>query len=465
MVLFFAGCKKNPPAAKILTSIAVTTPPVKTAYTIGDTFDPTGMVVTATYSDKSTSEITITANMLSYDFSTVGNKTVTITYDGQTTTFTGITVNAALAITGFSPAEAQHDSIITITGVSFNPTPANNIVAFNGIAATVVSATTTQLTVKVPKDKNSSGKISVTVANNTATSATNFTYVFTAVVSTLTVGGGNPLSIVLDASDNMYTNNFYSILKITSVGIVSDMNVNFGSVDGLALDGQGNLYVASGSYSTIYKIILSTGEISTLAGNGGQGLTNGFGTAATFNYPSGLTFDGHGNLYVADLFNDAIRKIVIATGQVTTLAGGNGGLDVNYPKGVALDTAGNVYVANYGGSNILRISPTGSVNTLAGSGYGGIVDGKGAAAQFLAPAGIVYDGIGNLYVADITAIRKIVISTGVVTTIAGSGGFGGRADGVGAAAQFSQANAIVMDTSGNLYVADENDGIRKITFE
>jgi len=212
------------------------------------------------------------------------------------------------------------------------------------------------------------------------------------------------------------------------------------------------------------------GVVSTLAGNSNRTYADGMGTAASFIAPSGIAVDGSGNVYVADQLNNRIRKISPA-GLVTTLAGDTAGYAdgtgsaarFNAPAGLAVDASGNVYVADYYNSRIRKISPAGVVTTLAGSGNFSYADGTGSAAKFHAPTGVAVDGSGNVYVADNGnhCIRKIS-PAGVVTTLAGSGGNGGFADGTGAAAKFSYPRDVAIDGSGNLYVAG-GTRIRKIS--
>ncbi len=214
-------------------------------------------------------------------------------------------------------------------------------------------------------------------------------------------------------------------------------------------------------------------NVTTLAGSGGTSYADGTGTAASFNSPSGVAVDAVGNLYVADYFNDRIRKINPA-GVVTTLAGsGNRSFadgpgtfaSFNGPSGVAVDALGNVYVADYYNHRIRKISPAGIVTTLAGSsGFGSYADGPGTVARFNNPTGVAIDAAGNVYVADDGnhRIRKIS-SDGVVTTLAGSG-VAGYNDGIGTAASFNRPIGVAVDTTGNVYVADaSNHRIRKIT--
>ena len=247
---------------------------------------------------------------------------------------------------------------------------------------------------------------------------------------------------------------------------------SFNLPKGITSDGT-NLYVSDTDNNRIRKIVISTGEVTTLAGSGTAGFADGTGNAASFYYPRGITSDGT-NLYVADESNNRIRKIVISTGVVTTLAGsgtatfadgtGNAASFKN-PRGITGDGT-NLYVADTDNNKIRKIViSTGVVTTLVGSGTATFADGTGNAASFYNPKGITSDGT-NLYVADYGnhRIRKIVISTGVVTTLAGSG-TEAFADGTGTAASFSQPSGITNDGT-NLYVADYgNHRIRKIVIE
>ena len=229
-----------------------------------------------------------------------------------------------------------------------------------------------------------------------------------------------------------------------------------------------NLYVVDSASSTIRKIVIATGVVSTFAGSGTTGSANGTGTAASFSHPYRITYSG-GNLYVSDMGNRTIRKIVIATRVVSTLAGSGrmGAVDAtgtaasfNSTEGITTDGT-NLYVVDTGINTIRKIViATGLVSTLAGSGTAGMLDGTNTAASFNYPRGIATDGT-NLYVVDAAnnKIRKIVIATGVVSTFAGSGA-STSADGTGTAASFFWLLGITAD-SGNLYVTDGNT-IRKI---
>ncbi len=247
-------------------------------------------------------------------------------------------------------------------------------------------------------------------------------------------------------------------------GIAAQFNSTFG----IAIDGLGTIYVADSQNHKIRKIT-ADGVVTTLAGST-KGFMDGVGTVAQFDSPRGIAVDVSGNVYVADSYNNRIRKIS-PTGVVTTLAGYTRGFtngvgtaaQFDTPSGVAVDASGNVFVAESSNSAIRKITSGGVVTTLAG-GTSGYKDGVVAIAQFKQPMGIAIDAAGNLYVADTFnhRIRKISLA-GVVTTLAGSG-TSSFADGIGTAASFSAPRNITVDSSGNIYVADTfNKKIRKIT--
>ena len=342
-----------------------------------------------------------------------------------------------------------------------------------------------------------------------------------------------PSGIATDKDGNLYVVDLgnHRIRKITPAGEVSTFagsgergfadgpgnaaafNMGDGIIpNGIAIDALGNLYVADAGNNRIRKIT-PAGEVSTFAGSGEKdgarkgGYADGPGNVARFNAPSGIAIDKGGNLYVADLDNNRIRKIT-PEGEVSTLAGGGdvgwrkksreGIVDgqgsmarFHFPSGIAIDKGGNLYVADSFNHRIRKITPEGEVSTLAGSSVGmglkigGYADGPGDVAEFYYPSGIAIDEEGNLYVVDSgnNRIRKIVVDSKtasltrkqppMVSTFAGSdkedgdgnrNRKGGYADGPGNGAQFNRPSGITIDKGGNLYVADsDNHRIRKIT--
>lgn len=248
----------------------------------------------------------------------------------------------------------------------------------------------------------------------------------------------------------------------------------FSNPTGLARDKAGNLYVADTSNHTIRKIT-PDGTVSTFAGTAGSyGTTDGVGPAARFYGPNGLTVDSNGNVFVCDTYNCTIRKIT-PDGTVSTVAGMSGSMGsedgdrtvarFKRPLGIAIASNGNLYVADGASRSIRMITPAGDVSTFAGNPeQQGLVDGTGTEAQFSEPNSITIDNSGNLYVTDsfYPSVRKISPDR-VVTTLAGNGDAGSQ-DGIGSAAQFREPSGIALDADGNLYVTDTwNNTIRKIT--
>ena len=308
-------------------------------------------------------------------------------------------------------------------------------------------------------------------------------------------GAGNqaqfrlPNNVAVDRAGSVYVadtgNN--TIRKISSSGVVSTfagVTGSHGSADGtgsearfwapfgVAVDGAGNVFVADMANNTIRKIT-PKGAVSTLAGLAGHpGSQDGTGANARFRNPWGVAADDTGNVFVADLSNDTIRKITRA-GVVTTLAGQagmTGSVDgsgsqarFNAPHGVATDHAGNVYVSDSANGTIRKLALGGVVSTLAGlPGYSGNTDGNGHDARFSNPQGLAVDNQGNIYVADTgnDTVRKIT-PLGVVATCAGVAGAGG----VGADTRFNSPGGVAADSAGNVYVADTNNHtVRKIAF-
>jgi len=243
---------------------------------------------------------------------------------------------------------------------------------------------------------------------------------------------------------------------------------------GIVIASNGDAYVTEYLGNRIRKIA-ADGTVSTFAGSGTSGSTNGTGTSASFNAPRGIAIDSAGNLYVTDTGNNLIRKITSA-GVVTTFAGTGGsnysidgtgtGASFGNPRGIVIDAAGtNMYVADTATYTIRKIViATGVVTTLAGSSTSGYNDATGSSARFTNPYGLAIGTDGTLYLAEQGnhVIRKITPG-GTVSTLAGVYG-GGNANGTGDAAAFNQVSGIAMGADGVLYVADTgNNIIRKVT--
>jgi len=301
-----------------------------------------------------------------------------------------------------------------------------------------------------------------------------------------------PYAIAVDAAGNVYVTDTgnQNIRKITAGGTVTTLAgtlgvpgsldgtglaAQFNLPEGIAVDTAGNVYVSDTNNHTI-RLISPAGLVTTLAGAAGQpGSGDGVGAAARFNDPAGLAIDAAGNLYVADFGNSTIRKLAPG-GSVTTLVGAaqqagsadgvGGAARFSHPSAVAADSAGNLYVADTSNQTVRKVSAGGAVSTLAGTpGVGGRADGTGAAASFFYPGGIAVTGTGTVYVADTgNHSLRVVAPSGVVATLAGAAGLPGSTDGTGGAALFNYPDGVAVDIFGSLYIADHgNNTIRKMT--
>lgn len=261
------------------------------------------------------------------------------------------------------------------------------------------------------------------------------------------------------------------IRKVTPAGLVTTFATGLNDPSGLAMDAQGNLYVAEYSGVKIVKIT-PAGSTSILAGSS-YGSLDGTGTEARFSVLSDIVFGPDDNLYVTDYSNHTIRRVSL-DGVVTTLAGsGSAGLIdgpgtsalFNGPSNLTFDADGNLYVTDSGNSVIRKINLEGEVSTLAGSGSSGFSDGAGTLAEFNLPFGIALDQDNNLIVADFNNRRlRRVTTSGEVTTILGSGAAEER-NGTGTEAAFNGMFDLAFDKSGNLYVSTGSNGnsIRRVS--
>jgi RHS repeat-associated protein len=251
---------------------------------------------------------------------------------------------------------------------------------------------------------------------------------------------------------------------------------------GVAVDTAGNIYIADSTNNRIRKVAASTGDISTVAGNGTAGYSGdgGAATSAELSNPIGVVVDAAGNIYIADEVNNRIREVTASTGIITTVAGdgtrgysGDGGAatsaELYYPFGVSVDAAGNIYIADYGNARVRKVTAsTGIITTVAGGGTAGVGDGGAAtSAELCDPSGVALDAAGDIYIADAcnNRIRKVTASTGDISTVAGNGtaGYSGDA-GSATSAELDFPIAVAVDTGGNFYIADyANDRVRRVT--
>jgi uncharacterized protein (TIGR03437 family) len=296
-----------------------------------------------------------------------------------------------------------------------------------------------------------------------------------------------PRAIAVDAAGNLYIADWFCarVLRVVN-GVVSIFagSGNPGFADGpaaqarfrynygVAVDAQGNVYVADSANERIRMI--SKGVVNTLVGNGNAGFSgdNGPATNGELNSPTGVGVDSLGNLYIADFGNNVVRKV--ANGIITTIAGGgtatNGGSAtgafLNGPTGVAIDPVGNAYVADTGNHRVLKVSG-GVYSTVAGNGSAGYSGDSGPAtsAQLHSPTYLALDSAGAVYISDSGnhAIRKV--ANGSITTVAGTGTPGYDNDNVPAiSAKLNSPSGLAVDGSGNIYIADTNNQrIRKVS--
>lgn len=318
--------------------------------------------------------------------------------------------------------------------------------------------------------------------------------------------GGHHTRLAFDASGNLYMSDPYwvDLVDVTTGALQpvagsawADLGATsspFGGdggpataaqlsrVLGFAFGPSGTMYIAEADNHRVRRVTppTSTLELTTLAGTGVPGYT-GEGTASVsaLNFPSGVAVDASGNVFVSDSSNHRIRRVTPA-GAMTTYGGtgtqgyvGDGGpataARLNTPRGVAVDAAGNVYVADYANHRVRRIrASTGVISTIAGTGIAGFSGDGGVAtnARLYHPAAVAVDAAGNVYIADQhnMRVRRVAAATNVITTIAGNGTPGTFGDGGPAVfAQLNYPQGVAVDGSGNVYIADTyNSRIRRI---
>jgi len=399
-------------------------------------------------------------------------------------------------------ADAGNERIRVVTPDGIMNTVAGSGPGFGGDGGAAVSA---RLGLPVDVAVDGAGNLFIADRGNFRVRRVASTGVINTVAGTSDDGGpassaqlNSPTVLDVDGAGNLFIADSDSqrIRKVTTAGIITTLAGN-GAVGfsgdggpatsaelnypgGAAVDAAGNVFIADTRNHRIRKVTPG-GIITTIAGNGATGFggDGGPATSAQLSYPWSIAMDGAGNLFIADTGNHSIRK-VDPTGVISTVAGvgtrgfsGDGGpassAQLTNPNGVSVDATGNLVIADSGNNRIRKVTPDGTINTVAGNGiYGPAGDGgAGTAAQLAFPNSVVVDEAGNLFVADTDneRIRKIS-SAGVISTVAGNGthGFGGDG-GTPSSAQLASPYGIAFDGINTLYIADLDNGrIRKVVF-
>ncbi|MBO9542534.1 IPT/TIG domain-containing protein [bacterium] len=345
-------------------------------------------------------------------------------------------------ISDFAPKQGEPGTLVTLTGTGFDgKVRTNNLVEFDGVAGTITEAKATSLKVLVPAGAGN-GRITVTVNGQPVT--TTDTYLAVSVIRTV-AGTWAPKST-----------------------LAADWQAPYQT---MAFDADGNLYTAASALNLVFKISTS-GILTTVAGNGITGFDGDGGpaTAAKLNNPQGVAVDAQGNLYIADTDNHCIRKVT--NGVITTVAGngasgfsGNGGpatsAKLYYPQGVAVDATGNLYIADTNNQRIRKVT-NGTISTVAGNGsYGYDGDDKAATSARLAyPRGVAVDASDNLYIADTNNGRIRKVSNGTIATVAGRpASSGALAGGNALSIALGAPSAVAEAKNGDLYIADSNNDV------
>jgi uncharacterized protein (TIGR03437 family) len=445
----------------------------------------------------STTAITSTGESCAIGFAGDGG----LANEGGLVAPTAVAVDSAGNVYIAEPSDGRVREVSTIkSAIDINTIVGNGTLGFSGDGA---AATAAELNLPTGVAVDGSGHIYIADSNNNrirvakaggsvATFAGNGGYSYSGDGGAATSAQMNsPYAVAVDGAGNYYVadagNNV--VRKVSASGVITTVAGNgtagssgdgsaataaeLSGPQGLALDGAGNLYIADTGNSKVREV--SGGTITTVAGSGTAGYAGDGAAAASaqLSSPVGLAFDAKGNLYIADTDNNAVRKV--AGGTISTVAGtghqgytGDGGLAVSaqlgYPEGVAVDAAGNLYITDTLNYAIRKVSPAGTIATIAGNGAAGYSGDGGAAsqAQLTFPTGIAVDNSGNVYFSDAGAAVRKVYGNGLIATIAGNGAVGYTGDGgLATGASLHGPTGLAVDAKGDVYIADSaNNAVR-----
>ena len=428
---------------------------------------------TGTYTDGTTQNLTASVTWSSSDTASAtisnaaGANGLATSVAIGTTTITA--TDAATSISGSTTLTVSAAQLVSLSVTPTNPSIAMGTTQQFTAIGTYTDSSTQTLTTTVTWSSSNTATATIsnaTGANGLATSVAVGTTTIMATEHARGINGTTMLTVGILMGGAIQGNSLNLSNKVSTIGKINQPY-------GITTDGT-NLFVTDVAKHVIYKVVISTGDIMIFAGSAGSfGSSDGVGLSARFYLPMGITTDGT-NLFVSDTNNHTIRKIEISTGIVTTVAGTAGtsgtadgtgsGAHFNHPDGITTDGT-TLFIADWYNHAVRKLNiATGTVSTIAGSiGFGGAADGVGSSAKFNWPQGITTTGT-DLFVADSSnsTIRKINITTGNVTTIAGLAGSSGSMDGTGSVARFYYPEGITTDGT-NLFVADTlNHTIRKV---
>jgi hypothetical protein len=402
------------------------------------------------------------------------------------------------AITSINPTAAAYGATVTIKGTKFGTISTNLAVKINNTNLNFTLVDTNTITVTIPQGLGN-GAVVVT-KSNAAVNGPNFEYLFTGNVTTfsgngnsqpltgsaLSVGYSQPFGLALDAQNNLYIGDAFGLRVINTAGVASYINlisIGQGTADlgdivlippkiFFTVPLTHNIF----SYNLAYIPGTPGSAIMQEAGNYAAGYNDGTGLAdVRFNRPYGIGRNSSNELFIADAFNNCIRKLVPAN-SVTTFAGTNVSGDINangngarfnQPFAISIDASNEILVCDANNAKIKKITPTRDVTTVAGT-TSGYIDGTTTTARFFQPTSAVKDDVGNIIVADFNNTIRCITSSGLVYTVAGinTPNAGAFADGIGNAAKFNGPVKVIFAGNKTFYISDTNNRrIRKMILQ